>query len=424
MVTVICLTVLVVVYGAFSQRLSNTVITGPMVFTAVGLLFGAGGLGVLDLDLDSQGGAEAVTILAEVTLVLVLFTDAARINLMKLRQDANLPLRMLGSLPLVILLGAAVAMVVLPGMDLFAAAVLASVLAPTDAALGQAVVTDARLPVRIRQTLNVESGLNDGIVLPFVTIFLGLAGASEGVESVGGALSFVGSQLGFGLLVGLGVGCVGAIVIDQASLAGWMAAGWQQLAALSVALMCYFTATQVGGNGFIAAFVGGLAFGAFANKRCEGIYKFAEQEGSLLTLLVFAILGASLAPALLQTLDIQTALYVVLSLTVVRMLPIALSLVGAGLRVSSVGFLGWFGPRGLATIVFGLLVVEEVELAEGDRILSIALWTVLASILAHGLSALPLVARYSASLDNAPEKSMAEMEESAEFPTRVSRAMG
>lgn len=414
---VVVLALLVLLFGVVSRPVERSVITAPMVFTAAGLLLGASGLGLIEVDLDG----EVVSILAEATLGLVLFSDAARINLRRLRADAALPARMLGSLPLVILLGAGAAALLLPDLHLFEAAVLAAVLAPTDAALGQAVVTDERLPTRVRQTLNVESGLNDGIVLPFVTIFLGLAGAEEGVSSVGSAAGFVGAQVGGGLGVGIVVGALGAWMIDRASRRGWMTGSFQQLSTLAVAVLCVVGAEGIGGNGFIAAFVGGMAFGSLAQHHCEGIQELAEEEGTLLTLLVFALLGAALVPQQLQALDLPTAAYVVLSLTVVRMLPIALSLTGAGLRRDTVAFLGWFGPRGLATLLFSLLVVERVEVAGRQQIVSVALWTVLASILAHGMSAVPLVGVYSRRLSTVSaddHAGMPEMAETVEFPTR------
>ncbi|CAN5632786.1 cation:proton antiporter [soil metagenome] len=417
----IWLAALVLVYGILSRRLSTTIVTGPIVFTAFGLIMGAAGLGLIDLSLET----ETITVIGEVTLVLVLFTDAARIDIPRLRTQAALPLRMLASLPLVIALGGAIAMLVFPDLELFTAGVLGAVLAPTDATLGQVVVTDDRIPVRIRQTLNVESGLNDGIVLPFVTILLSLAGAQDGVESVGTALAFVGGQIGYALLIGVGIGCAAAYAVDWASERGWMTKGYQQLATLAVALMIFGLSEAVGGNGFIAAFVGGLAFGSLASHRLDELYEFAEQEGALLTVVIFVILGASLVPDLITGLDLRTAAYVVLSLTVVRMVPIALSLLGTGLRASSVAFLAWFGPRGLATILFGLLVVEQADLEQGSQILSIALWTVLASVVAHGLSAVPLVGLYTRSLHSVTteEEDMAEMQEMTEFPTRVPGGM-
>ncbi len=411
--TVIGIAGFVVLYGSVSRRLSSTVLTGPMVFTAFGLALGNAGLGVIDLETD----LEVVRILAELTLALVLFIDAARIDLRRLRRSAALPGRMLASLPFTIILGTIAGQWLFPGLDLFSAAVLAAVLAPTDAALGQAVVTDPRIPVRIRQTLNVESGLNDGIVLPAVAILLGLAGMQEGLRGASDAGLFIAQQLGFGVLVGLTVGCAGAWVIGHASARGWMEEGWRQLATLAVAVSALTVAEVVGGNGFIAAFVGGMAFGSVASHELDAVYDFAEEEGSLLTLLVFAILGASLAPQLLRPLDGATVVYILLSLTVVRMVPIALSLLGSGLRPQSLAFLGWFGPRGLATILFGLLVVEGAELPAGEEILSAALWTVLFSIVAHGVSALPLTAWYARSLED-HEPTMPEMQPTEVFRTR------
>lgn len=412
--TVAVLAVTVIAYGTVSRLIERGPLTGPIVFTAVGLALGAGGLGWLDPDVEG----EVVSLLAEATLVLVLFTDAARIDLPRLRADAQLPARMLASLPLTIGLGALAAWWLVPGLGLVAAAVLAAVLAPTDAALGQAVVTDERVPLRIRQTLNVESGLNDGIVLPVVTILLGFAAAGEGIETVAEAAGFVAAQVGWGLGTGVVVGCTGAWVVDRASAREWMTDGFQQLATLASAVACFVVAESLGGNGFIAAFVGGMAFGVLARPRCTGLYTFAEEEGELLTLLVFAVLGGSIAPARLLAIGPSTVLFIVLSLTVLRMAPIALSLVGSGLRRDTVAFLGWFGPRGLATILFGLLVVEETGVAGADQIVSVALWTVLASVVAHGLSAVPLVSVYARRLAATGHEDMAEMEEATVFPTR------
>lgn len=409
----VLLAAMVIAYGSVSQRLEGTSLTGPMVFTAGGLLFGAGGLGWLRLDVDG----EAVTLLAETTLLVLLFVDAARIDLPRLRREAALPARMLGiALPVTIALGALAAWLLLDGVSLAAAAVLAAILSPTDAALGQAVVSDPAVPQRIRQTINVESGLNDGIVLPVVTILLALAGG-EGPSSVGGGAAFVMRQIGGGIAIGVLIGCAGAIAIDRASTAGWMSGAFQQLATLAVAVACFAAAEGVGGNGFIASFVGGVAFGGIAREHCHAVYQFAEEEGTLLSLLVFAILGAALVPTRLLAPSPGVVALVVLSLTVLRMVPIVLSLLGTGLRLDSKLFMAWFGPRGLATILFGLLVVEDSAMADRDTIFSVALWTVLASVLAHGATAAPLARRYAARLRGlSPE--MPEMRPATEFAVR------
>lgn len=411
-VTVAVLAGCVLLFGACSALVDRSPLTAPIVFTLLGALLGEAGLGVVDLPLDG----EAVSVLTEVTLVLVLFTDAARIDLTRLRRAARLPARMLGSLPVVIALGTGAGLLLLGDLDLGQAALLAAVLAPTDAALGQAVVNDERLPVRIRQTLNVESGLNDGIVVPFVTILIALAGESAS-EGVGGTLARMAAQLPIGVVVGLCVGAGGARLVDRASTRGWMTGSFQQLATLACALLAASLSTVVGGNEFVAAFVGGMAFGAIAQQRCGAVEEFAEEEGRLLTLLVFTVFGATIAPDLLEPLGWSGALYVVASLTVVRMVPIALSLVGTGLRPDSVAFLGWFGPRGLASILFVLLVVEELGESAAAPVASVAAWTVAASILAHGLSAVPLVGVYSRRLDGM-SSDMPEMAPTVEFHVR------
>jgi NhaP-type Na+/H+ or K+/H+ antiporter len=369
-----------------------------MVFAAAGLLLGDGGLRVLDLGFDEEG----VRILAEATLVLVLFVDAIEIKLPRLVDEAQLPARMLtiGLLGTVVL-GA------LTGLLLFdfqpwEAALLAAVLAPTDAALGQAVVTNHSVPVRIRETLSVESGLNDGIALPLVMVFLGLAVEEEMALSGSGIASFVGAQLGFGVLAGTVVGLFGGLLIDRSVRRGWMDGLFRQLSAFAVAVCAFATAEQIGGNGFIAAFVAGIAFGQVAREHCPHAADFAEDEGQLLTLLTFLAFGAALAgPALVEAPQPQTLLYAVLSLTVLRMLPVALSLLGTGLTLPTLAFLGWFGPRGLASILFAVLLLDEAALPVQSEILSIVSWTVLISIFAHGTSARPAAeayARYAASM--------------------------
>ena len=189
----------VVAYAIVSARLSTTLITGPIVFVSFGLIVGPEALDVVDLSLDN----EVVRTLAELTLVLVLYTDASRIDFRVLRRSSQIPLRLLFlGLPLTIALGAGFGALLFDGLDLWEVALLAAVLAPTDAALGQAVVTNPRVPVRIRQALNVESGLNDGIAVPFIIFFVAGAAATEELQSTGFWIEFALKQIGFGLLVG------------------------------------------------------------------------------------------------------------------------------------------------------------------------------------------------------------------------------
>lgn len=390
MVSLASAAALVVAYGVASRRLESTLVTGPMAFVAAGLLLGDGGLGVLDLPIEEAG----VRILAEATLVLVLFVDAIQIRLPRLVHEVQLPGRLLTiGLLGTVLLGTAAALLVFDLLP-WEAALLAAVLAPTDAALGQAVVTNRDVPVRIRETLSVESGLNDGIALPLVTLFLGLAAGEEGVLSGRAIVSFVGMQLGIGVLVGAVVGFVGGAVIDRAARRGWMDGVFRQLSTFAVAVLAFALAEVFGGNGFIAAFIAGLAFGQVAREQCPHAADFAEDEGQLLTMLTFLVFGASLAGPALTEADVPTLLYAVLSLTVVRMVPVALSLPGTGLSAATTAFVGWFGPRGLASILFAVLIIEEADIAVESQIVTIVSWTVLLSVFAHGMSARPAAQAY------------------------------
>jgi NhaP-type Na+/H+ or K+/H+ antiporter len=381
---------LVVAYGVVSRRLESTLITGPMAFVAAGLLLGDGGLGVLELGLDEAG----VHILAEATLVLVLFVDAIQIKLPRLVHEAQLPARLLTvGLPGTVMLGTAAALLLFE-LRLWEAALLATILAPTDAALGQAVVTNRAVPVRIRETLSVESGLNDGIALPLVTLFLGLAAGEEDALSARSILSFVSTQLGVGVLAGAAVGLVGGKVIDWAANRGWIDGVFRQLSTFSVAVCAFALADLLGGNGFIAAFVAGLAFGQVARAQCPHAADFADDEGQLLTMLTFLVFGAALAGPALTEASVPILLYALLSLTVVRMAPAAVSLLGTGLSPATIAFVGWFGPRGLASILFAVLIVEEADIAVQADIMTIVSWTVLLSVFAHGMSARPAADAY------------------------------
>ncbi|WP_116245784.1 sodium:proton antiporter [Nocardiopsis sp. FIRDI 009] len=387
MTDVIAFAVLLLGYALVSGRTQGTSLTAPMVFTTGGLVLGAGGLDLLGVGATST----VVRVLTEAALTLVLFTDAVRIDLGVLRREYHLPLLLLGvGMPVGIALGAAAAHWVLPGLGLAGAALLASVLAPTDAALGQAMISDRRLPVRIRQSLNVESGLNDGVALPAVMVFAALAAASEGLGgSTWSWVGFTAGQIGVGALVGVAAGGIGAWAITRADAAGWVSATHRRLFSVGVAGLSYAGAEVTTGSGFLAAFVAGLVFGALARQQRAFVHQFAEREGELLTLMTFTLFGAAVIGPRLGEVDTRALVYAVLSLAVVRPLAVAVATLGARLRPETVCFLGWFGPRGLASIVFALLVVDEGDIAEADRILLVAGVTVLVSVYAHGITAAP-----------------------------------
>jgi NhaP-type Na+/H+ or K+/H+ antiporter len=404
-------------FGLFSEKLQKSIFTPPIVFVLFGLIVSAQGFGGVDLHLDEH----LIHTLAEITLVLVLFTDASRIDLGLLRREHDLPVRLLSiGMPLTVILGTIVATLLFPGFTFWEAALLAAVLAPTDAALGQAVVSSPLVPVRIRQTLNVESGLNDGIALPLVLVFLSMC--SSAIEGQGGTefwLKFAFLQVTLGPVVGVAVGWLGGRAVQAARDRGWMSHSFVRLSALGLALLAFSGAEVIGGNGFIAAFCAGLAMGNTAKRLSEAIYEFAEAEGQLLTLLVFLVFGATLLPEVLHHFHPRYWLYGLLSLTVIRMLPVVLSLLGTGLRKETVFFLGWFGPRGVASILFGLLVVSRSVLVAKEEIFMIVLATVALSVLAHGVTAYPGVKWYSRHSETLPAEEAPEHQDVEEMPVRV-----
>jgi NhaP-type Na+/H+ or K+/H+ antiporter len=405
MVDLIVLACVVFAFGIVSRRLEGTVLTAPLVFVLAGVVLGPAGLGLVEMGLDDH----TVLLLGEIALALVLFTDAARTDLSTLRHDKALPLRLLGiGMPLTIAMGAIIAAMLLADLTVWEAAIVGTVLAPTDAALGQAVVSNPRVPVRMRQALNVEAGLNDGLSVPFLALFLILAEADDGQLPARAWARFALEQVGLGTLVGVGIGLVGGWLVAWASRKGWMTGAFQRLALLALALIAWALADQIGGNGFIAAFVGGLAVGPTAKSAGEQLIRFTDAEGQLLSLSVFFVFGA-LAIGLIRPLSWGVALYALLSLTAIRVLPVALSLLRMRLAWVSILFAGWFGPRGLASIVLGLIIVAEAPHLAGRNVIeTVVASTVLLSVLLHGITAAPLSAAYARRVErmarDTPEK--------------------
>lgn len=387
-------------YAVLSRRLAASVLSAPIVFLGIGVACGL--LGIIDL----EPRGIPLRVLAEATLTVVLFTDASRIDLGQLRAGWRIPARLLGiGLILTIALGTVVAIPLFPDLLLAEALILAVCLAPTDAALGLPVVIDQRVPGRIRQALNVESGLNDGVCVPFLFIAIALALAEGGGVGPVVALGTVIVELGVGVLAGLVGGAVGAIAIRIGDRWGTMDDAWAQVVPLAAALGAYSLAASLGGSGFIGAFVGGATFGIVGRGAGSRISEpegpdghgseLLEAIGSVLTAGTFLVFGAAVLVPLLHVIRAEHVAYAVLSLTVVRMLPVAVALLGSRARLPTVAFVGWFGPRGLASIVFAVLVLEEGQgLSGGGDITATIGITVVLSIFAHGLSAWPLAGRY------------------------------
>lgn len=383
---------LIFVFGLFSRLSERSPITGPMVFVAVGIILSPFGFDFLKLGVS----ASLVKLTAEVTLVMVLFVDASTINLKELVKDRGLPIRLLGiGLPLTMVLGLLVAALLFDKMNLWEIALMAFILSPTDAALGQAVVSSTVVPEKVRQAINVESGLNDGIALP--PILACLASLSTASEQTGAGywMGFVIKQFLFGPLVGALVGWLGGRLVDRASRLGWMNSTFQRLTSASLAVLAFALAESFHGNGFIAAFFGGLLLGAHTPSVRERIQDFGEAEGQQLELFVFLILGLVLVPAAAGHWDGKAWIYAVLSLSVIRMLPVAVSLMGAKLTWPSICFIGWFGPRGIASILYLLMVIMTIGSAGHEQMMSIIVLTVLLSVFLHGITAVPLSRLYA-----------------------------
>jgi len=383
---------LVFLFGLVSAVADRSPITGPMVFVAVGLLAGPLGVDLFDVTMDSK----LIRIIAEVTLILILFTDASTIHLKALRCEYKTPLRLLGiALPLTMLAGLALAVPLFPGESLWMVAVMAFVLSPTDAALGQAVVNNKNIPGLVRDSIEVESGINDGIALPPIMVCIAALTAAAGtsLDFVYWG-SFAAGQIIYGPLVGAAVGLVGGMLINFSVKRDWMEPVFQRLASFSLALLSYALAEKLGGNGFIGAFFGGLMLSARSKVVRSRIQEFGEAEGQQLSLFVFLIFGMVLVPEAMEHWDGAALLYALLSLTVIRMVPVAISLIGTKMDLVTVSFIGWFGPRGIASILYLLIFVSEVGRKDNERMLSVIVLTVLISIFLHGLSAVPLANFY------------------------------
>lgn len=374
---------LVLFYGLFSKAAERTMLTAPMVFVTAGILLSF----FLSDEVKQNVQAPWVKLVAELTLILVLFVDSSTLDLQALKRDRHLPIRLLLiGLPITMVVGILVARGLYPNENIWMLALMALILSPTDAALGLAVVSSERVPLRIRQAINVESGLNDGFALPPILVCLAVLSGEAGDRHWG---LFTVQQFVFGPLVGGLVGWVGGKLLEESAKRSWMNETFQRLSSLSIAVLAYAGAEFVHGNGFIAAFFAGMFLGTTRKIYRERIHGFGEAFGQILVLFIFLVAGAILVPLSWPHWDWTALVYAVLSLTVIRMIPVALSLWGAGLDKGTVAFLGWFGPRGIASILYLLMAVLQIG-PEGHRqIFSVITLTVLLSIFLHGMSAVP-----------------------------------
>ena len=391
MILLAILAALVFGYSLLSRRLDETVVTGPMLFTVAGAAVAIQAPAEVMAGLNSR----IFLHLAETGLVLLLFTEAARTDLSQLWNFRALPARLLGiGMPLTIALGAVLAWLVLPGLQIWEAAILAAILAPTDAGLGQVIVTSDRVPTPVRSALNVEAGLNDGLAVPFLLFFMALAAAGhDGVQASLGR--FVVEQLGYGLIVGGVLGLAGGACLAWSARRGWLSPSLGQAGLLAVPVLCLIVSEKIEASMFIAAFVAGLALQVRFREPRHRSLEFSEIAGQILNLSVFFLFGMVVVRQA-HGLSWTVMLYAVLSLTAIRLLPVAAALIGWRTDRATVLFLGWFGPRGLASIVLGLVYLEqEIHLPHESIIRSATIATVLLSIFAHGLTARPGIALYA-----------------------------
>lgn len=382
---------LIFVFGLFSKLSERSPVTAPMVFVAMGILVSPLGLNLFAL----QAGSGLVSVITELTLILILFIDASLIDPKAFFQDKSVPARLLGiGLPLTMCLGILVGWLIFPDINIWLIAIMALSLSPTDAALGQAVIKSKNIPERVRRWVSIESGLNDGIVLPFLLVCIaGLTAESAG-PGVKYWLVYMLQQLALGALIGGLIGWLGGLLVDKATTKGWMNSTFQRLSAGSLALLCFVGAEFFHGNGFIAAFFGGLMLGTKTPEIRKRLQEYGEAEGQQLALLVFLGFALLMVPKALPFWDFKAFLYAFLSLTLIRMGPVMLSLAGLRLGLSTLGFIGWFGPRGIASVLYLLIVVGKTGVEGYERPFAVIVLTVLLSVFAHGLSAVPLANRF------------------------------
>ena len=378
------LVVFAFIFSVVAGRIERSTITGPMVFIAFGVIAGPVGLGFLNLEVTNV----ELRVVADLTLALVLFIDAANADLSTVRSHALIPERMLLiGLPLCIILGVGVGMVVFPDVSLFELCILATMLAATDAALGKGVVTNKAVPARIREGLNMESGLNDGLCVPVLLVFLALATGSAGDSGSSVlALKLVAQEIGIGLGVAVVFSLVGVKLISICVQRDWFTDVWIQIPVVTLALACFATAQTLHGSGYIAAFVGGLLFGHFAKEHTHELVMAGEGIAELLAMLTWVAFGEAVVGQSWAGMTLDVVIYSLLSLTLIRMLPNVIALTGTGEKLETKLFLAWFGPRGLASIVFCIIVINA-DLPSESVLVSTVVCTVTLCVIAHGLTA-------------------------------------
>ena len=409
---------LIVAFALVSRRVASMPLTMPMVFVALGAA--TDWFGIVELGVETEG----VAVLGEITLAIILFGDAARVDIGSLRRGVGLPARLLLiGFPLTVLLGAVLFASLIPGLSGWEAALVAAILSPTDAALGQAVVEDRTVPKWVRQGLNVESGLNDGLAVPAVTLFIALAIGEETAPGFWGR--FILEQVGLGVVIGVACGLIAGALLVRAHRHGLVQGIYAQLATFSIAVLAFASAEASGANGFIAAFTAGLSFGAATGReKAEEYDEYAEDTGRLLAIASFFVFGNLFVVEAVSETTIAVVACAVLALTVMRMVPVYVAMTGMGAAPRTKVFIGWFGPRGLASMLFGLQILDDSVadgLSDAHELFAVIAWTVVASVVVHGASAAWGAHRYGEWYASMPEPDRAAMPESTDVGDRRAR---
>lgn len=377
-------------YSLFAKRIEKTALSGPFLALIIGVVFGP-----LMMNLfDTQVKGEEYKLIAELALALVLFTDASKTNLKVLEHNSSLPSRLLLiGLPLSIIFGVLAGFLLFKGYSWIEVGILATMLAPTDAALGKAVVTNPGVPSKIRETLNVESGLNDGICVPVLFLLIAFfTMRAGGGPSFPYGLILLAKEIGIGLIAGLAITYGGNWLIHYAEKRKWLSESWNTMIMVTLAFSCFTVAQIAGGSGFIACFVGGFLFGVMNKKFTftKKLVESAEGSGDTLSLVTWLIFGSMVVPAILPTITWEVIVYAIMSLTLIRIVPVMLSLMHTGISRKEELFMGWFGPRGLASIVFGIMVFD-IPLPHNETIVTTVACTIVLSIILHGFTAKPFI---------------------------------
>lgn len=388
----------ILIYSLIAKALERTNISGPFLTIVIGLVTGPLLLNLINLNV----GIENYRVIAELALALVLFNDASNTNFRELIKNVSIPARLLLiGLPLTIIFGMVGGYIIFKGFSWIELGILATLLAPTDAALGKAVVTNPSVPTKIRESLNVESGLNDGICVPVLFLFIELFSAQtgEGLKFPFGLILFA-EEIGIGLIAGLVITFVTDRMVHYAENHGGISKTWKTVVIIALAFSCFAAAQLAGGSGFIACFTGGLLYGAINRKYKHDLLQASEGAGDTLSTLTWIIFGSVVIASTVKFFTWEVVVYALLSLTIIRMVPVLLSLISSGISGKERLFISWFGPRGLASIVFAIIIFD-VGLPHKETIILTAVCTILLSIILHGFTANPFIKRLHAKQHNA-----------------------